>query len=81
MEALRRVRIFKNGRSQAIRIPRELELDAAEATIRKEGNRSVGANGLLIGAHALKERCVLVTHNGSEFVHIAGLKIEDWLAD
>jgi antitoxin VapB len=41
MDALRRVRIFKNGRNQAIRIPRELELDAAEATIRKEGNRLV----------------------------------------
>ena len=26
-------------------------------------------------------RCVLVTHNGSEFVRISGLKIEDWLAD
>ena len=41
MDALRRVRIFKNGRNQAIRIPRELELDAAEATIRKEGKRLV----------------------------------------
>jgi antitoxin VapB len=41
MAAVRRVRIFKNGRNQAIRIPRELELDAAEATIRKEGKRLV----------------------------------------
>jgi antitoxin VapB len=41
MDTLRRVRIFKNGRNQAIRIPRELELDAAEATIRKEGKRLV----------------------------------------
>jgi antitoxin VapB len=41
MDVLRRVRIFKNGRNQAIRIPRELELDAAEATIRKEGKRLV----------------------------------------
>lgn len=41
MDAVRRVRIFKNGRNQAIRIPRELELDAAEATIRKEGKRLV----------------------------------------
>jgi antitoxin VapB len=41
MDALRRVRIFKNGRNQAIRIPRELELDAAEATIRKEGKRLI----------------------------------------
>lgn len=41
MDTPRRVRIFKNGRNQAIRIPRELEIDAAEATIRKEGKRLV----------------------------------------
>jgi antitoxin VapB len=41
MDALRRVRIFKNGGNQAIRIPRELELDAVEATIRKEGKRLI----------------------------------------
>jgi antitoxin VapB len=41
MDTVRRVRIFKNGRNQAIRIPRELEIDAAEATIRKEGKRLV----------------------------------------
>lgn len=41
MDPVRRVRIFKNGSNQAIRIPRELELDAGEATIRKEGKRLV----------------------------------------
>jgi antitoxin VapB len=35
---LHRVRIFKNGRNQAIRIPRELELSTNEATIHREGN-------------------------------------------
>lgn len=38
---LRHVRIFKNGRNQAIRIPRELELSTSEATIHREGNRLV----------------------------------------
>ena len=38
---LRHVRIFKNGRNQAIRIPRELELSTNEATIHREGNRLV----------------------------------------
>jgi antitoxin VapB len=33
----RHVRIFKNGRNQAIRIPREMELDTSEATIHREG--------------------------------------------
>ncbi|MEX3956135.1 antitoxin VapB [Trinickia symbiotica] len=33
----RHVRIFRNGRNQAIRIPRELELPGDEVIIRKEG--------------------------------------------
>jgi antitoxin VapB len=37
----RRVRIFKNGRNQAIRIPRELELSGSEAVIQREGNRLI----------------------------------------
>jgi antitoxin VapB len=37
----RHVRIFKNGRNQAIRIPRELELSTSEATIHREGNRLI----------------------------------------
>jgi len=35
---VRHVRIFRNGRNQAIRIPRELELPGDEAIIRKEGD-------------------------------------------
>jgi len=38
---IRHVRIFKNGRNQAIRIPRELELSTSEATIHREGKRLV----------------------------------------
>ncbi len=37
----RHVRLFRNGRNQAVRIPRELEMDGDEAIIRKEGNRLV----------------------------------------
>jgi len=37
----RRVRLFKNGRNQAVRIPREFELPGDEATLRKEGDRLV----------------------------------------
>lgn len=37
----RHVRVFKNGRNQAIRIPREMELSTSEATIHREGNRLV----------------------------------------
>ena len=41
MSPPRHVRIFKNGRNQAIRIPRELELPVSEATIHREGNRLI----------------------------------------
>jgi antitoxin VapB len=34
----RRVSLFRNGRNQAIRIPRDMELPGAEAVIRKEGD-------------------------------------------
>ena len=37
----RHVRLFRNGRNQALRIPREFELDGDEAIIRKEGNRLI----------------------------------------
>jgi antitoxin VapB len=41
MTTARHVRVFKNGRNQAIRIPREMELSTSEATIHREGNRLV----------------------------------------
>ncbi len=37
----RHVRLFRNGRNQALRIPREFELEGSEATIRKEGDRLI----------------------------------------
>lgn len=37
----RHVRLFKNGRNQAVRIPREFELPGDEAIMRKEGDRLI----------------------------------------
>ena len=37
----RHVRLFRNGRIQAVRIPREFELPGEDAMISKEGNRLV----------------------------------------
>lgn len=37
----RRVTLFKNGRSQAVRIPREWELPGSEAVIREDGDRLI----------------------------------------
>jgi antitoxin VapB len=39
--AERRVKLFKNGRNQAVRIPREFELPGEEAIMRKEGRRLI----------------------------------------
>jgi len=41
MEVQRHVRLFKNGRNQALRIPRDWELPGSEAILRKEGHRLV----------------------------------------
>jgi antitoxin VapB len=37
----RHVKLFKNGRNQAVRIPHEFELPGEEAIIRKEGQRLI----------------------------------------
>ena len=37
----RYVKLFKNGRNQAVRIPREFELPGEDAVIRKDGNKLI----------------------------------------
>jgi antitoxin VapB len=37
----RHVKLFRNGRSQAVRIPREFELPGKDAIMRKEGERLI----------------------------------------
>jgi len=41
MHTERHVRLFRNGRNQALRIPREFELPGDEALIHKEGKRLI----------------------------------------
>ena len=41
MNPERQVRLFRNGRNQALRIPRDLELPGRAATLRKEGSRLI----------------------------------------
>lgn len=41
MTTTRRVKLFRNGRNQALRIPRDLELEGDEAIIQQEGNRLI----------------------------------------
>ena len=37
----RHVKLFRNGRNQAVRIPREFELAGTDAIMRKEGDRLI----------------------------------------
>ena len=41
MTSERHVKLFKNGRNQAVRIPREFELSGEDAIMRKEGERLI----------------------------------------
>jgi antitoxin VapB len=41
MSADRHVKLFRNGRNQAVRIPREYELPGEDAIMHKEGNRLI----------------------------------------
>lgn len=54
----RHVKLFKNGRNQAVRIPREFELPGDEAVMRKEGDRLIiepaGPTSLLAVLAALR---------------------------
>jgi tRNA(fMet)-specific endonuclease VapC len=91
----RHVKIFKNGRNQAVRIPREFELLGAlevlpfEAPADSEygvcraslerAGQPIGGNDLLIAAHALALGCAIVTDNEREFAPIDHLTRENWL--
>lgn len=41
MQSERKVSLFRNGRNQAIRIPREFEMEGDTAIIHKEGNKLI----------------------------------------
>jgi antitoxin VapB len=41
MSAERQVKLFRNGRNQAVRIPREFELPGEDAVMRKEGSKLI----------------------------------------
>ncbi|NKB55112.1 MAG: AbrB/MazE/SpoVT family DNA-binding domain-containing protein [Alphaproteobacteria bacterium] len=41
MSVERHVKLFRNGRNQAVRIPREFELAGNDAIMRKEGERLI----------------------------------------
>ncbi len=57
------VRVFRNGRNQAVRIPREFELPTEDAIMRKEGHRLIiepappkSLRSVLAGLKPLREK-------------------------
>jgi tRNA(fMet)-specific endonuclease VapC len=63
-------------------LPLETPADEAYGRIRaglERAGQPVGANDLLIAAHAVAVGCVIVTDNESEFGRIEGLLRENWL--
>lgn len=62
--------------------PLESGVDVYYAQIRQElesAGRSIGANDLLIAAHALEQSATLVTDNVDEFRRVPGLQIDNWV--
>ena len=44
-----------------------------------EAGRPIGANDLLIAAHARSVDAILVTNNAGEFNRVPDLRVENWL--
>lgn len=59
-------------------IPADMEYGSIRAELEIAG-QTIGANDLLIGAHAHALGLTLVTDNTREFSRIRGLTIENWL--
>lgn len=63
-------------------LPLEPDIDRHYAAIRtalEKLGTPIGANDLLIAAHARTLRAVCVTANVAEFSRVTGLKVENWL--
>lgn len=48
--------------------------------VRRDRGEMIGANDLLIAAHARSLKAILVTNNVREFGRVKGLKVENWTA-
>ncbi|MEA2950993.1 MAG: tRNA(fMet)-specific endonuclease VapC [Alphaproteobacteria bacterium] len=64
-------------------LPFDVPADVEYGEMRSElesGGKPIGANDLLIAAHARGASATVVTTNVGEFKRIRGLKVENWLA-
>ena len=65
-------------------LPFETPADEAYGMIRarlERAGQTIGANDLLIAAHAVAVGCALVTDNEAEFDRVDGLRRENWLRE
>ncbi|NBQ68056.1 MAG: AbrB/MazE/SpoVT family DNA-binding domain-containing protein [Nitrosomonadaceae bacterium] len=69
----RHVSLFRNGRSQAIRIPRDFELEGTEAIIRKEGDKLIIEP---VKKKSLKELLPLLPTLDEDFPEVADPAVE-----
>ena len=60
-------------------VPADADYGAIRAALEVAG-RPIGANDLLIAAHARAAGTTIVTANADEFKRIHGLNVENWLA-
>jgi tRNA(fMet)-specific endonuclease VapC len=60
-------------------IPTDVEYGGIRSELENAG-KPIGANGLLIAAHASTINATIVTANVDEFRRIPGLRVENWLA-
>ena len=63
-------------------LPLDAAADAEYGEIRsalEAAGRPIGANDLLIAAHARATGAIIVTANAAEFKRVPGLKVENWL--
>lgn len=58
--------------------PAELHYARLRIALEAKG-KPIGANDMLIAAHALAVDCTLVTANEREFRRVPGLRVENWL--
>lgn len=63
---------------EPLEVPADTIYGALRTRLESEG-RPIGANDLLIAAHAVALGCVIVTDNTKEFGRIEDLRCENWL--
>ena len=59
-------------------VPADVEYGAIRSELESAG-KPIGANDLLIAAHARAAAATIVTANVGEFKRVRGLKVENWL--